>query len=82
MKFPEIAEIIDAEGWDLIICGVTNVSVGHFTNNDTYVESGYEAKVSRFAVGVAECIIEYGKQLPKDQKSKNLKILHNNKLKR
>ena len=63
--FTEIGvQIQDTEGWDLIMpCALTNGSMGYFPNKSAYDEGGYEAKTSRFAPGVAESIIEGGKNL-------------------
>ena len=63
--FTEIGvQIQDTEGWDLIMpCALTNGAMGYFPNKGAYDEGGYEAKTSRFAPGVAECIIEGSKEL-------------------
>ncbi len=54
----------EAEGWDLILptC-CTNAYEGYFPMQDSYDEGGYEARSSNFRAGVAELLIEEGKQL-------------------
>lgn len=54
----------DTEGWEAVIptC-TTNGYQGYFPMRDSYDEGGYEAENSRFRAGVAEMIIEEGKQL-------------------
>ena len=56
----------EAEGWDLILptC-LTNGSQGYFPMKEAYDEGGYEARSSSFRAGVAEQIIEEGKELMK-----------------
>ena len=59
----------EAEGFDMIIpCGLTNGYEGYFPMQDSYDEGGYEAKGSPFKEGVAELIIEEGKNLLKSIK--------------
>ncbi len=52
------------EKWELVIptC-LTNGKQGYFPMKDAYAEGGYEAQGSLFKEGVAELIIEEGKQL-------------------
>lgn len=54
----------EAEGWDLILptCN-TNGKQGYFPMRECYAEGGYEAGSSNFHAGVAELIIEEGKNL-------------------
>ena len=54
----------EAEGWDMVMpmC-LTNGSDGYFPMKEAYDEGGYESRSSRFKVGVAERIIEEGKQI-------------------
>lgn len=56
----------DIEGWELVIptC-LTNGEDGYFPMKEAYDEGGYEARSSVFRAGVAELIIEEGKQLLK-----------------
>lgn len=44
----------------------TNGALGYFPMKDAYDEGGYEAGSSRFRAGVAELIVEAGKELIKD----------------
>ena len=56
--------IKQTEGYDLIIpCCITNGYRGYFPMQDSYDEGGYEARSSNFKAGVAEKIIEIGKQM-------------------
>lgn len=57
----------EIEGWELVVptC-LTNGSQGYFPMKEAYDEGGYEAQSSDFRSGVAEQIIEEGKQLIKD----------------
>ena len=53
-----------AEGWDMVLpCCMTGGSEGYFPMQDAYDEGGYESRSSFFKAGVAEFIIEEGKQL-------------------
>ena len=53
-----------AEGWKMVIpCCLTNASEGYFPMIDSYDEGGYEARSSNFKAGVAERIIEEGKEI-------------------
>lgn len=54
----------ETEGWDLILptCA-TNAYEGYFPMQDSYDEGGYEARSSNFKAGVAELLIEEGKNL-------------------
>jgi len=54
----------EAEGWKMVIpCCLTNSSEGYFPMMDSYDEGGYEARSSNFKAGVAERIIEEGKEI-------------------
>ena len=54
----------EAEGWKMVIpCCLTNASEGYFPMIDSYDEGGYEARSSSFKAGVAERIIEEGKEI-------------------
>lgn len=54
----------ETEGWELVlpIC-LTNGNHGYFPMQEAYDEGGYESQSSNFRAGVAEQIIEEGKQL-------------------
>ncbi len=55
--------IKEAEGWELIMpCCLVNGSMGYFPMKSAYDEGGYEARSSSFKSGVAELIIEGGKE--------------------
>jgi len=57
-------ELKKAEGWNLIMpCVTTNGYLGYFPVASAYQEGGYEARSSSFKEGVAEIIVESGKQL-------------------
>lgn len=54
----------EAEGWDLVLpCCITNGYEGYFPMKDAYDEGGYEARSSNFKSGVAEFIIDLGKNM-------------------
>ena len=54
----------EAENWDLVLpCALTNDSVGYFPMQEAYDEGGYEARSSNFKAGIAELIIDEGKQM-------------------
>jgi hypothetical protein len=56
--------IKDTPGWDLILpCALTNGYLGYFPMQSAFDEGGYEARTSRFRGGVAERIIQGGKEL-------------------
>ncbi len=57
-------EIKKAQGYKMIIptC-LTNGSEGYYPSMDAYVEGGYEARSSKFKAGVAERMIEIGKEM-------------------
>ena len=53
-----------AEGWKMVIpCCNTNAKEGYFPMIDSYDEGGYEARSSSFKAGVAERIIDEGKEI-------------------
>lgn len=57
-------------GWKMILpCALVNGSEGYFPMKSAYDEGGYEARSSRFKSGVAEIIIEEGKQILSDLKN-------------
>ncbi len=57
----------ESEGWDLVIpCCLTNGAEGYFPMKDAYEQGGYEARSSHFKEGVAEFIIEQGKEMLED----------------
>ena len=59
--------IKEGEGFEMIMPACcTNGAQGYFPMKDAYDEGGYEAGSSIFRAGVAEIIIEEGKQLVKD----------------
>ncbi len=56
--------IKEAEGWDMVIpCCIVNGREGYFPMKNAYDEGGYEAATSNYKVGVAERIIDAGKEL-------------------
>ena len=56
--------IKEAEGWDLILpCALTGGSEGYFPVQSAYDEGGYEARTSPFKSGVAETIVNGGKEV-------------------
>ncbi len=59
--------IKEGEGFAMIMPACcTNGAQGYFPMKDAYDEGGYEAGSSSFRAGVAEIIVEEGKQLVKD----------------
>ena len=56
--------IKESQGWKMVIptCN-TNAKEGYFPMMDSYEEGGYEARSSNFKAGVAEKIIEEGKEI-------------------
>lgn len=59
--------IKEAEGWKMIMpCSLTNGDMGYFPMKSAYDEGGYEARTSPFKSGVAERIVEGGKELLKE----------------
>ncbi len=57
-------QIKDTSDWSMIMpCGLVNGTIGYFPMKSAYDEGGYEARASRFKSGVAETIIEQGKEL-------------------
>lgn len=54
----------ETEGWDLVLpmC-LTNASEGYFPMQEAYDEGGYESRSSYYKAGVAELLIDEGKQL-------------------
>lgn len=60
----------DTDEWELVLptC-LTNGSRGYFPMKEAFDEGGYEAASSSFAPGVAELVIEEGKNLMKDLKA-------------
>lgn len=56
--------IKEAEGYSMIMpCALTNGEEGYFPMKSAFDEGGYEARSSRFKSGVAEKIIDIGKEL-------------------
>lgn len=54
----------EAEGWDLVLpLGLTNDGIGYFPMQEAYDEGGYEARSSNFKAGIAELIIDEGKNI-------------------
>ena len=54
----------EAEGWSAIMpCCLVNGSRGYFPMKSAFDEGGYEARASKYKGGVAEKIIEAGKEL-------------------
>ena len=63
--------IKEAEGWDLVIpAGLSGGYEGYFPMKSAFDEGGYEARTSPFKSGVAELIIDEGKKLLVELKSK------------
>ncbi len=63
--------IKEAEGWSMIMpCALTNGDAGYFPMQSAYDEGGYEARTSQYKAGVAEKIIEGGKELLAELSSK------------
>lgn len=61
--------IKDTDGWSLIMpCALVNGNQGYFPMMSAYDEGGYEARSSKYKPGVAEKIIEGGKQLLDEMK--------------
>jgi hypothetical protein len=63
--FTEVGvKIKDTEGFELILpCALTGGYEGYFPVKAAYDEGGYEARSSRYKSGVAETIVEGGKQI-------------------
>ena len=56
--------IKDTEGWKAILpCCITNGFQGYFPMRDAFDEGGYEARSSNYVAGVAEAVIQGGKEL-------------------
>ena len=56
--------IKEAEGFDMVIpCCIVNGRNGYFPTNNAYEEGGYEAATSNFKAGVADHMINAGKEL-------------------
>ena len=57
-------ELKETPGWELVLptC-ITNGYMSYFPMKDAYDEGGYEARSSSFKSGVAELIIEVGKDM-------------------
>ena len=61
--------IKETDGYDMVIpCCLVNGREGYFPMKNAYDEGGYEAATSKYKVGVAERIIEAGKELLKVMK--------------
>ncbi len=62
--------IKDTKGWSAIMpCALVNGDFGYFPMKSAFDEGGYEARSSRYKGGVAESIIEGGKELLKELKN-------------
>ncbi len=63
--FTEVGvKIKDTEGFDMIMpCGLTNGYEGYFPVKAAFDEGGYEARTSRYKSGVAEAIVDCGKEI-------------------
>ena len=63
--FTEVGvKIKDTEGFDMIMpCGLTNGYEGYFPVKAAFDEGGYEARTSRYKTGVAEAVVENGKEI-------------------
>lgn len=54
----------EAEGFKLVLpCALTNGYEGYFPVKAAYDEGGYEARASQYKSGVAEAVVEGGKQI-------------------
>ena len=59
--------IKDTQGWSAIMpCALTNGYMGYFPMKSAFDEGGYEARSSKYKGGVAESIINGGKELLKE----------------
>ena len=59
----------EAKGWELVLATcITNGKHGYFPMKEAYDEGGYESRSSFFKAGVAEYIIEEGKELLADMR--------------
>ena len=57
-------KIKEAPGFELILpCALTNGNFGYFPVQSAYDEGGYEARSTRYRAGVAESLINAGKEL-------------------
>ncbi len=57
-------KIKEALGWELILpCALTNGNFGYFPVQSAYDEGGYEARSTQYRAGVAESLINAGKEL-------------------
>ena len=63
--FTEVGvKIKDTEGFDMIMpCGLVNGYEGYFPVKAAFDEGGYEARTSRYKSGVAEAVVENGKEI-------------------
>ena len=63
--FTEVGvKIKDTEGFSMIMpCGLTNGYEGYFPVKAAFDEGGYEARTSRYKTGVAEAVVENGKEI-------------------
>lgn len=62
--------IKDTEGWAAIMpCALTNGYMGYFPMKSAFDEGGYEARSSTYKSGIAETIIEKGKELLNELKN-------------
>lgn len=61
--------IKEEEGWAMIMpCALTNGNEGYFPMQSAYDEGGYEARTSPYKAGVAEKLIDGGRELLKELK--------------
>ena len=63
--FTEVGvKIKDTEGFDMIMpCGLVNGYEGYFPVKSAFDEGGYEARTSRYKSGVAEAVVDCGKEI-------------------
>ncbi len=62
--------IKDTEGWSAIMpCCLTNGGLGYFPMKSAFDEGGYEARSSKYKGGVAESIIQCGKDILEELKN-------------
>ena len=65
-------ELKKTEGWDtVLVLGETDGCCGYFPVTSAYLEGGYETQGSKFKQGVAELLINAGRELLAETKKKN-----------
>ena len=57
-------ELKKSEGWDtVLIFGETDGCAGYFPTTEAFEEGGYEARSSKYRAGIAEILIQTGREL-------------------